>query len=222
MHCLITLHLPENIFFPLWETVCTPSSAAWRVFVMCHCDWHGYLRGRRLVLWLVEKIIDHDTIQLFSTSLSHFSIMSCENIEKKPADCPSHRWFVPVEHIDFYVNSSRSESKLGFYSFYWCVQVSWIISESVGFRTDTELSFSTVCYLWCSPPLSSTLQVQAISLAGCALPQRQVKPVIVFQPGFDDGWLVWLLNMIPTHQRCLGELSMDTLYSLLGLVSIVH
>lgn len=109
-----------------------------------------------------EWMINNCNIQLSSTSPNHFGIVSCAYMKKKISvpigpHCPCARpcalylllhyknrapWF-PSEskaalRTTWAASASESKSRLS-HSFYWSVRSSWIISELVGFRTDTEL-----------------------------------------------------------------------------------
>lgn len=89
------------------------------------------------------------------------------------------QWFLSKAAFTWAASVSEWKSRLS-HSFYWSVQASWIISELVGFRTDTEPLLKH-CLL--SPTLTSIIHHPAgtshFSLSDCALPQRQVKSVIV-------------------------------------------
>lgn len=115
---------------------------------------------------------------------------------------------VKIECSDFYRNlkqlpeplalalASESKSWLS-HSFYWCVRGSWIISELVGFGTDTELPPER-CLLSCLHYPPPCRYKPFLSAAG-RCHRGKLNLWLFSSQASNDGWLAWLLDMMPTH-----------------------
>lgn len=132
-------------------------------FLSCvTCDWQSCLIGMRLMLCLLSEwliTVTSNYRPLHPTTLALFLVHIWKKKISVPIGphCPCARpcalylllhyknrapWF-PSEskaalRTTWAASASESKSRLS-HSFYWSVRSSWIISELVGFRTDTEL-----------------------------------------------------------------------------------